>query len=268
HVKRSERRPRDSHVLHARSGRSLSYFELAAKAARLRAPANDAIVLKKPSDFTLLGQRISGVDNHALVTGQPLFGIDQLLPGMRYAVYQKCPATGGSVVTANLDEIQKIPGVGDAFVLQGNGNTRRLRPGASIIAAHTWAALNAKRQLNIEGDESGRAKGSWSKSVAAAADAMKGQGQDIVADKGAVDDAFAAAAATIEAQYSYAFVSHAQLEPQNCTAWYRDGAIELWAPTQTPQRGATSVASMLSLAAEKVTVHQTRVGGGFGRRLT
>jgi isoquinoline 1-oxidoreductase beta subunit len=259
---------RDSRVSHAASGRSLSYFELAADAAAQRTPAASSIALKKPADFTLLGRRISGVDNHALVTGQPLFGIDQVLPGMRYAVYQKCPATGGRVVNANLDEIKKLPGVVDAFVLEGNGNVAELMPGVAIVATNTWTALKAKQQLKITWDESGAAKDNWQTSVARAAEALKGRGTDVVADKGAVDAAFAAGAATVDAQYRYAFVSHAQLEPQNCTAWYRDGAIELWAPTQTPQRGATSVATMLSMPADKVTVHQTRAGGGFGRRLT
>jgi len=267
-VAAGECRTRESRVLHAGSGRSASYFELANDAARLRVPDAERIALKKPADFVLLGRRIGGVDNLAIVTGQPLFGIDQVLPGLRYAVYQKCPATGGAVVAANLDEIKKLPGVVDAFVLKGNGVVSELMPGVAIVATNTWAALKAKQQLKVTWDETGAAKDNWQASMTRAAELLKKPGRDVVADRGKVDAAFATAAATVQAQYRYAFVSHAQLEPQNCTAWYRDGAIELWAPTQTPQRGVTNVASTLSIAADKVTVHQTRAGGGFGRRLT
>jgi isoquinoline 1-oxidoreductase subunit beta len=267
-VKETTCRTQDSRVIHDASGRSVSYFEVASDAARLQAPDAATIALKKPAEFRLLGQRISGVDNRAIVTGQPLFGIDQVLPGMRYAVYQKCPATGGDVVDANLDVVKKLPGVVAAFVLNGNGKPSELMPGVAIVATSTWAALQAKQQLKITWDESRAAKDSWKSAVAQAQELLKSPDGEVMADNGDVDGAFAAATAMVDSVYRYAFVSHAQLEPQNCTAWYRDGAIELWAPTQTPQRGATNVASTLGIAPEKVTVHQTRAGGGFGRRLT
>ncbi len=258
----------DSTVHHTASGRSLRYVELANDAARLRVPDAKRVALKSRADYTLLGRRISGVDNRSLVTGQPLFGIDQVQPGMRYAVYQKCPATGGSVVSANLDAVKKLPGVLDAFVLKGNGNVGELMPGVAIVARSTWAALQAKQQLQVQWDETGAAKDSWDATIAQANAAMRSGGGDVIADRGQVDAAFAAAPVTREAHYRYAFASHAQLEPQNCTAWFRDGSIELWAPTQTPQRGLASVAATLGIAPDKVTVHQTRAGGGFGRRLT
>ena len=226
------------------------------------------VPLKSRNDYRLLGTRISGVDNHAIVTGAPLFGIDQVLPNMRYAVYQKCPATGGSVASANLEEIRKLPGVLDAFVLEGNGEVNGLMPGVAIVANGTWAAISAKKQLKIKWNESGAAKDSWSAAIAQANKAAKGPGATVLNNKGDVDEQLRSAAATVESMYRYAFVSHAQLEPQNCTAWYRDGAIELWSPTQTPQQGAEIVASVLQIPKTNVTVHQTRCGGGFGRRLT
>ena len=255
-----------SRVSHAGSGRSASYFELAAEAARLPVPDPASLRLKPVKDFSLLGRRITGVDNRALVTGKPLFGIDQVLPGMHYAVYQKCPATGGSVKDANLDAIKKLPGVVNAFVLEGNGDVTELMPGVAIVAKSTWAALEAKKQLEITWDESGAAKDSWSATMAEAA-GLGGIGGTSVADKGDVDAAFDAADKIVEARYRYAFVSHAQLEPQNCTAWYHDGVMEIWAPSQTPQRALANVESVLGIAQSKIVVHQTRVGGGFGRRL-
>ena len=266
-VKDSECQTRNSTITHSASGRSVSYFDVANAAARLPVPDAAKIPLKSRNDYRLLGTRISGVDNHAIVTGAPLFGIDQVLPNMRYAVYQKCPATGGSVASANLEEIKKLPGVLDAFVLDGNGAANGLMPGVAIVANGTWAAISAKKQLKVKWNESGAAKDSWTAAVAQADKLAKGPGP-VINNKGDVDAQFSAAAATAESTYRYAFVSHAQLEPQNCTAWFRDGAIELWAPTQTPQQGAEIVASLLSIPKTKVTVHQTRCGGGFGRRLT
>ncbi|HET6473390.1 MAG TPA: molybdopterin cofactor-binding domain-containing protein, partial [Pseudomonadales bacterium] len=264
----AECRTRDSTVTHPASGRSASYFDLAIGAARMRVPDADKIRLKSRDAYRLLGTRVPGVDNRAIVTGAPLFGIDQTLPGMRYAVYQKCPATGGSVKKANLDEIKALPGVLDAFVLNGNGDVGALMPGVAIVAKSTWAAISAKRSLVVEWNESDAAKDSWSTSIAQAEQLLKRGADKPVSDKGSVDAAMKSARTTAEATYRYAFVSHAQLEPQNCTAWFRDGAIELWAPSQTPQRGADNVATVLSLPPSKVTVHQTRVGGGFGRRLS
>ncbi len=256
-----------SEVIHRQSGRRLGYGELAEKAAGLPVPDAESIPLKKSSDYQLVGQRITGVDNHKLVTGQPLFGIDQVATGMLYAIYEKCPATGGRVESANLDEIRSLPGVKAAFVLEGNGRVSELMPGVAIVATSTWAAFSARRRLRVTWDESEASKDSWTDAVARAGELAKKEGSQTLRDSGDVDGAFSSAQKTMEAFYTYPFVSHAPLEPQNCLAWYRDGAIEIWAPTQTPVRAAGGVANTLGIPQEKVTVHLTRVGGGFGRRL-
>ncbi len=256
-----------SYVEHTASGRRLHYRALASDAAKQPIPSAKTLRLKKRGEYTLLGTRISGVDNHALVTGQPLFGSDQVVPGMKYAVYQKCPATGGSVVKANLEEIRALAGVVDAFVLQGNGKVTELMPGVAIVANSTWVAFEAKRKLEVTWDESEAAKDSWQDAVAKARSIAKEVSEDTIVETGDVERAFADSTTTIEGYYSYKFASHAQLEPQNCTASYKNGRIELWAPTQTPQRGLSSVADILDIRESKVTVHQMRGGGGFGRRL-
>ncbi|MEE8143021.1 MAG: molybdopterin cofactor-binding domain-containing protein, partial [Planctomycetota bacterium] len=256
-----------STVIHPQSGRRLGYGELANKAAALPVPDAQSVILKKRADYKLLGTRVGGVDNHKVVTGQPLFGIDQVVPGMLYAAYEKCPATGGRVGQANLEEIRSLPGVEDAFVLEGNGQVAELMPGVAIVATSTWAALSAKRQLRVTWDESEASKDSWSGAVRRAGELAKQNGNQIISDTGNLEEAFNSAAKTLEAFYSYPFLSHAPLEPQNCTAWYHEGAVEIWAPTQTPQRGLGSVAKLLGIPEDRVTVHQTRVGGGFGRRL-
>ena len=259
-----------SHVLHAASSRRASYRELAASAAKQPVPDIAQLVFKRAPEYRLLGQRVSGVDNAALVRGQPLFGIDVELPGMQYATYVKCPATGGTVQHANLDVLRKLPGLTDAFILTGNNNVTELMPGVAIVGRDTWSVFNARKQLAVQWDESAAAKDSWQSAQAEARRIADGRGRDTVIDTGDVDTELAHAAKTVAGFYSYGFVSHAQLEPQNCTAWYRaEGAprIELWAPSQTPQRGITNVANVLGLQETQVVVHQTRAGAGFGRRL-
>ena len=110
---------RDSHVVHAATGARLPYTELAGAAAAMPVPAADTLPLKSPDRFRLLGRRVSGVDNEALVRGEPLFGIDQSLPGMKFAVYQKCPAQGGRVRSFNYREIKELSGINDVFALGG-----------------------------------------------------------------------------------------------------------------------------------------------------
>lgn len=265
-VAASEITTANSVVTHKSSGRSLGYGELANKAAALPVPDEKALKLKDRKDFKLIGTRVTGVDNLQVVTGQPLFGIDQVVPNMQYAVFEKCPAVGGKVRSANLDEIRKLPGVTNAFVLEGTGKPTEVMPGVAVLANSTWAAMSAKRKLKIEWDESGASKDSWSQSVAAARKLAGQAGPETLKNIGDFDKAIGEAQA-VEGFYTYPFVSHAPLEPQNCTAWYRDGAVELWAPTQTPDGALRLVAGVLGITPDKVTIHQTRVGGGFGRRL-
>jgi isoquinoline 1-oxidoreductase beta subunit len=257
----------DSAVVHRPSGRKLGYGELAERAAAMPVPDPASVPLKAREDYKLLGTRVGGVDNRDIVTGAPLFGIDQALPGMLYATYQKCPATGGRVSSANLEEIKELPGVEDAFVVEGNDTVTELMPGVAIVAGSTWHAFEAKRKLRIEWDESEASKDSWSAAMQRASELAREPGDSTIVESGSVDSALGEAASTVQAFYSYPFLSHAPLEPQNCTAWYRDGSIEIWAPTQTPERALANVSSTLGLAREQITLHQTRVGGGFGRRL-
>ncbi|PHZ86732.1 isoquinoline 1-oxidoreductase [Paremcibacter congregatus] len=257
----------NSHVLHAKTGQKISYGNLATKAAALAVPPENAVKFKDRQDYKILGKRIVGVDNHAMVTGQPLFGIDQVLPGMLYAVYEKCPAVGGGVDSANLDEVRKLPGVKYAFILAGNGNVMELKPGVAIVATTTWAAFQAKKQLKVKWNESNASKDSLSSLIKQAQLIKTQPAEKTLYEKGDVDAAMADSAKSIDALYSFQFAAHATLEPQNCTAWYDNGAIEVWAPTQSPSRGLISVANTLGITEDKVTIHQTRAGGGFGRRL-
>lgn len=253
-------------VIHGASKRSLRYGELAGKAAKLSPPDEKSIPLKATADFKLLGTRVGGVDNPAIVTGRPLFGIDQNLPGMVYAVFERCPVPGGKVKSSNLDRIKTLPSVLDAFVLEGGDDPTGLMPGVAIVAVSTWAAMSARRQLQVTWDDGDMAAHSTTAYDERAAELGGKPGREMRKD-GDVDGAFAAAKAVVKSAYSYPFLSHATLEPQNCTAHVRGDSVEIWAPTQTPGGGQDLVAKTLKIPKEKITVHMTRIGGGFGRRL-
>jgi len=256
-------------VEHKGSGRKLGYGALVKVAATLPVPDAKGVQLKDPSAYRLLGTRIGGVDNGLVVSGKPLFGIDVKLPDMLYATYVKCPTLGGRPVSANLDAIKAMPGVKDAFIVEGTANLNGLRPGVAIVANSTWNALRARKKLDVKWDEGEGANHSWAGFTAQAQALSKQPGAATMRKDGDVNAALAGAAHTVEAAYSYPFISHASMEPQNCTAWFKpDGSLELWAPTQNPGSGQALAASTFDIPKEKITLHITRSGGGFGRRLS
>lgn len=269
-VPASECAARDGAVVHGPTGRRLGYGALVERASALPVPDASQVVLKDPASYTLLGTRVGGVDNAAIVSGQPLFGIDVRLPGMLYAVYAKCPVFGGKPKRANLDALKAMPGVKDAFIVEGTPNLNGLRPGVAIVATSTWAAIRARRALEVEWDEGEGAGHSWAGFAAQARAAAGKPGASTVRQDGDVDGALGKAAKVVEAAYSYPFISHASMEPQNCTAWFRpaEGTLELWAPTQNPGSGQALVTSTFGIPKEKITLHIIRSGGGFGRRLS
>ena len=256
-------------VVHTGTKRRLAYGALVEAAAKLPVPEAKSVVLKDPAAYRLLGTRVGGVDNAAIVSGKPLFGIDVRLPGMLYAVYAKCPVFGGKPVKANLDAIKAMPGVKDAFIVEGTSNLNGLRPGVAIVATSTWAALRARRTLQVTWDEGDGAGHSWADYTAQAQAASKQAGAATVRKDGDVPGALGKAAKVVEAAYSYPFISHASMEPQNCTAWFKeDGALELWAPTQNPGSGQALVTATFGIPKDKILLHIIRSGGGFGRRLS
>lgn len=261
-------RTENTHVIHDASNRRIHYGQLAEAAAALSPPEN--VLLKPTASYRLLGRRITGVDNLSIVTGKPLFGIDTVQADMSYAVYEKCPAAGGKVVSANLEHIKSLKGVKDAFILEGNGKPDELMPGVAIIADSTWAAFKAKRALQIVWDESDASKDSWSAFVVQAQELAQQPAQNILFDAGDLEATLQASGErALQAFYTHHFVAHAPLEPQNTTAWARpDGIMEIWAPTQTPVRALNGVANTLGISKDQIELHLTRVGGGFGRRLT
>ena len=261
-------------AVHAASGRKLMYGELAAKAARLTPPDLKSVKLKDPKDYRIIGKSQAGVDNRAIVTGKPLFGIDVSVSGMLNAVIQKCPVFGGKVKTANTDEVCKLPGVRNAFILEGTlssdpvaGWEPGMEPGVAILADTWWQAQNARKSLKVDWDYGRGATQNSDEYARRALELVKSPPANTVRKYGDTDGAMKSAAKVLEATYAYPFLAHGTLEPQDTTASYADGKMEIWTTSQTPADGAGMVAKALGIDPANIKVHMTRTGGGFGRKL-
>ncbi|MDH3452966.1 MAG: molybdopterin-dependent oxidoreductase, partial [Gammaproteobacteria bacterium] len=223
-------------VVHVPSSKKRTYESLLEAAAELPAPKVSELELKsRPADFKLLGSFVPGVDNLKILTGQPLFGCDVRLEEMLYAVYEKSPNFGGRVRNANVDQIRDLPGVTHAFVVEGTSNQNGLLPGVAIVAETWWAAHSARKQLQVE----------WETDHSDSTDGYEREASRLAADHGDtlrsdgnVDRALDSATRVVEATYYYPFVSHANMEPQNCTARFLEsGELEIWVPSQNPRAG-------------------------------
>ena len=255
-------------VSHAASGKSATYGKLAATAATIAPPALDAVPLKDPKQFTIIGKRTKTVNVKEILTGKPIFGLDVTVPGMHYATFAKAPVYAAKVKSANLDAIRKEPGVTNAFVVEGTDNLAGLKAGVAIVGTNWWMVQQARKKLVVEWADHPTSQQSSAGFAAKAKEFFAAAPHRTIRTDGDFDNAVKKAVKVVEAEYSYPFINHATLEPQNCTARMNaDGTCEMWTTSQTPQGGRTLVASTLGLKEEQVVMHMMRAGGGFGRRL-
>jgi isoquinoline 1-oxidoreductase subunit beta len=273
---RSEYRVENGRILRGKLKGELTFAEVVGSAAGLSAPGDPP--LKSPADFRIVGHATPRTDTPSKVTGAAQFGLDVRVPGMLVASVERCPVYGGTVRRSNAEKVKSMPGVRGVVELKpvhlthqfgdksGPGSRNYTNAGVAVVADSTWAAMQARKELQVEWDESAFARESsaalreqFKKLAAAPASALRNDGD--------FDKAYDASSQTIEAIYEVPFLAHATMEPMNCTAHVHNGECEVWAPTQIPGAAAESVAQALGIPRDHVKVHVTFLGGGFGRRL-
>jgi isoquinoline 1-oxidoreductase beta subunit len=241
-------------VRHAASGRELGYGALVAEAARIVPPKT--VPLKDPKDFTIIGKSKKRFDTPNKVDGKTIYGIDAMLPGMKFATPVSCPVFGGKVGKVDDTAAKRIPGIQKIVVLDDM---------VGVVGDHMWAAKQGRDALKIAWEPGAGAQVSssevWDQLRAASA-------KDGVVAKSVGDAAKVLSQGDrYDAAYELPFLAHATMEPMNCTVLCKPDSCEIWIGTQVMTRVQQTVAKLLNLPADKVTVHNHMLGGGFGRRL-
>ena len=240
-------------VIHIASNRTLSYGELSEAAAEL--PVPDSPRLKNPSEFRLINTDIPQVDTEPKISGKATFGLDVRLPNLRFATVVHPPVFGGSVGDFDATQAHSVPGVSDVVEISS---------GVAVVASNTWAAFQGAKALKINWDNGAF---SMNSSDISAHFAQLAQQEGAVAQSdGDVDAALRGAAQRIAATYEAFYLVYATMEPMNCTVDVRADRCEIWAPTQNPQGTQGTAARISGLPSERVTVHVTHLGCGWGRR--
>jgi isoquinoline 1-oxidoreductase beta subunit len=260
---------RPGFVVCASQNVEIPYGELVVAAAASPAPEEPA-PLKAMDDYRIIGTRRQTIDARDIVTGKAMYGIDTVQPDMRYAVIARAPVLNARVKTFDDTKARKVDGVLDVFEIEGPAPGEPyiiLASGVAVVATSTWAAMQGRAALDIEWEESPNANDSSERFWRENEEMLRGDGQ-VVLDEGDFDSAMAAATRTVKHQYRVPFVSHAPLEPQNCYAYVKDDECHIIAPTQMPSGASRAAHAVTDIPRENIRVEMTRVGGGFGRRLT
>ena len=268
-VDASECRTRSGFVVCASRDTEIPYSDLVVEAAAMPVP-DDPAPLKSMDEYRIIGTRRQTVDAHDIVTGKAMYGIDTVQPGMRYAVIARAPVLNARVKSFDDSKARAIEGVLDVFPSEGPEPREPyiiLASGVAVVAISTWVAIQGRAALDIDWEDSPNASDSSERFWRENEEMLKGNGQ-VVLDDGDYDAAMAAATTTIRHRYRVPFVSHAPLEPQNCYAFVEADRCHIIAPTQMPAGASRAAHAATGIPRENIRVEMTRVGGGFGRRLT
>lgn len=258
----------NSTITHSESGKSLTFGELASAAQRFELPDQDTLELKDFSAYKLVGKDTPIIDLKDFVTGKAVFGADVNLPGMKIAVIQRTPVVGAVLTDYKADAALAIPGVQQVVKINGSGNPPSLtKPieGLAVIADHTWAAIKGREALEITWDLGDNASYDSRAQLESMKQSTLEEGM-VRREKGDFNQAKQSAAKIIERTFEAPFYAHATIEPPAAIAQFKDGKMEIWAPTQHPQWARESVAEACGLSADDVRINVTLLGGGFGRK--
>ncbi|MGZ5252222.1 MAG: molybdopterin cofactor-binding domain-containing protein, partial [Caldimonas sp.] len=237
-------------------GKKATYGQLAAAASKL--PVPEKVALKDPKDFTIVGKRTRRLDTPAKINGTAEFGIDVKLPDMVYASLEQCPVIGGTVKSFDATKAKTMPGVIDVV---------QIPDGVAVVADSYWHAFKARQGVSIQWDEGPGATVNDKAMIAALKAGAESTKPLPVKAVGDADGAIKGAAKVIRAEYVLPLLSHSPLEPMNFTAWVHDNKADLIGPTQWQDAAAGTVAKVIGVPPENVTLRTTFLGGGFGRRI-
>jgi isoquinoline 1-oxidoreductase beta subunit len=247
-------RTENGFVVNPASGARLSYGSLTEAASQLPIPAN--VPTKDPKDFKLIGKPLKRLDTPGKVNGSAQFGIDARQPGMVYAVLARCPVFGGKLAGFDDTKAKAVSGV--KKVIQTSG-------GVAVVADNTWAAMQGRKALVVKWDEGPNAGQSSAKITQLFSELVTQKGAE-AKKVGDPEKALAEAGKKLDAVYEAPYLSHAPMEPMNCTAVVTADRCEVWASTQGQSTARDTAAKITGLAPENVTVNTLFMGGGFGRR--
>jgi isoquinoline 1-oxidoreductase beta subunit len=253
-VDASRCRAQNNEVVNTATNARLSYGSLADAAAKLPVPAKAA--LKDPKQFHLIGTSPKRLDTPSKVNGQAVFGIDAKVPGMLYAVVARCPVFGGKVASFDAAKAKAVPGVKQVV---------QVSRGVAVVADNTWSAMEGRRVLQVQFDEGPNANTS-SASIRKTFMDMAEKPGAVARTQGDAAGALASAAKKMEAVYEVPYLSHAPMEPMNCTADVRADGCDVWTSTQIQTSAHGTAVKITGLPPQKVKIHTLYLGGGFGRR--
>ena len=253
-VEPSTCRVENGSVIHAATSKRATYGSLANAAAQLTPPAN--VPLKNPKDFTLVGKPTRRLDTPSKTNGSAQFGLDVIVPGMLTSVVARPPVFGGKVAKLDATEALKVPGV---------KAVQQIPSGVAVIAEHFWPAKLGRDKLVIEWDFGPNAGLSTEKMLRDFAETALKPGA-IAKKTGDPEAALKTAAKTITAEYDVPYLAHAMMEPLNCVVDLRSDSCEIWTGTQFETVDRANAAQAAALPPDRVLIHTTLLGGGFGRR--
>ena len=254
-VSASECSAANSVISHNASGQQLSFGAVAAEAAKQPVPTD--VTLKDPQDWKIIGQPLARFDIPAKVNGSQKFAIDTRLDNMLYAAIAQCPVFGGKLVKADADAIAGQRGVIQVVTLDD---------AVAVVADNWWRAQKALKTLPIEWDFGDNGTVSSASIMEFLRSGINDENAPISREEGNIDQAFANAAQVVEGEYYAPYLEHATMEPQNCTAYFHDDQLEVWAPTQNSEASIAAAAETAGIDIANVTFHKVHAGGGFGRR--